>query len=147
MINIRPINENNFHSVANLKLDNNQLSFVASPMEIIARAHAYKAYNSRAFAVYDDEIIVGIGLLCELEDINDSCYELQEFLIGVDFQNCGYGKKALIHLIEMLSEEGRHPALECCVKKDNKIMISVLKALGFCDIYELKNVYIFKYFL
>lgn len=70
-----------------------------------------------------------------VRDINEEpeCYELQQFLIDVKYQNKGYGYKVLKLILEYLYVERRYENVEVCVKKEDVNAIKLYKKIGFID--------------
>lgn len=129
MICLKCIDAENYHDVAGLKIAQEQAEFVPPAVNIMARAYAWRDKNACAYAVYDDEKVVGVLLVYE----GENCYELSQFLIDLHCQNKGYGKQALKLLIEKLSNERKFDALQLSVIKKNAAAIHLYKSMGFTD--------------
>jgi RimJ/RimL family protein N-acetyltransferase len=132
MISVVEINENNYRSVCKLMVSDEQKSFVASPVSILARAYAKRSASARALAITKDEIIIGVIMFLELSK-EPSCYTIEQFLIDHLYQNKGYGKQALGLVIEILASERKFETIEICVKKDAAQALHVYKNAGFFD--------------
>ena len=61
------------------------------------------------------------------------CYELQQFLVDIKYQNKGYGYKALKLILDYLYVERRYENVEVCVKKKDVKAIKLYKKGGFID--------------
>lgn len=126
------VDENNWIKLISLKLSEEQLKYVANPLGILARAYVYRNYNARVFAVQKEEKIIGMLMV---RDINEEprCYELQQFLIDIEYQNQGYGYRSLKLILEYLYIERRYDIIETCVKKENTQALHLYKKIGFKD--------------
>ena len=138
MVNLQPVNEHNWFKVIALELSPEQETFTSSPLNILARAYVYRDNNARAFAIYSNEIIVGVCLICELNSLL-STYELQQFMIDKNYQGMGYGSQALKKIIKMLKKEGRYSCLEACVRKADTIAIDMYTANGFINTRQVES--------
>ena len=103
MIKLQDINKGNFIEVVGLELTKEQQKVIATNLESLAQAYACRDI-CRAFAICDDEKVVGFMLL----QVNkaDSHYDIWRIMIGKDSQGMGYGKKALLLAIDYLIKEG-----------------------------------------
>ncbi|WP_158281610.1 GNAT family N-acetyltransferase [Sporanaerobacter acetigenes] len=76
-----------------------------------------------------------ITVMLMVRDINEEpeCYELQQFLIDIKYQNKGYGYKVLKLILDYLYVERRYDNVEVCVKKEDVKAIKLYKKVGFID--------------
>ncbi len=132
MISLRAITEKNWFKVLNLEVTPSQSHFVSPPINILARAYVYRHNKAEALAIYNNETMVGICLICELNNDLDT-YELQQFMIDHNYQGMGYGKEALKLIIAKLRNDGKYPIIETCVHRDDVIALEVYNSLGFVD--------------
>lgn len=126
------IDESNWTKLITLELAEGQKDYVASPTGILARAYVYRNYNSKVFGIKSEEDIIGMLMI---RDINEEpkCYELQQFLIDIRYQNQGYGYKSLKLILDYLYVERRYENVEVCVKKKDSKAIKLYKKIGFKD--------------
>lgn len=99
---------------------------------ILARGYIYRNSNARVFGIQKENRIIEMLMV---RDINEEpeCYELQQFLIDVKYQNKGYGYKALKLILDYLYVEGRYENVEVCVKKEDVNAIKLYKKIGFIN--------------
>lgn len=126
------INESNWSKVACLKVSEDQKKFVAPAVGILARAYAMRKDRAEAMAFEVNGEIVGVTLIRDMYD-EPSCYELQQLMIDISFQNKGYGQMALLLILENLKAERQFETVEVCVKRDDLSAIHIYKKLGFID--------------
>lgn len=130
MISLRSVNLLNFDLIKQLRVAESQSDFVATPLEIIARAYIYSHNNSKLYAIYYQDKPIGLCLVCEYtEDID--CYELQEFFIDYRWQKQGNGSKALNQLINMLKMDLKYTSLYVSIRKENKNALNFYKKNNF----------------
>jgi diamine N-acetyltransferase len=99
-ISLREITAENFKECVNLKVADDQKTFVASNVMSIAQSKIYPTMNIRA--VYADDEMVGFvmyGL-----DTDDGRYYLVRLMIDERHQGKGYGKAATLAVIEDLRQ-------------------------------------------
>jgi len=128
MIELRGITKDNFEAVLNLKVSKNQENFVSSTVYSLALAWVYKD-TAFPFAIYVNEIPVGFIMLGYYECKNQ--YTLWKFLIDKQYQNKGYGKKALQLAVKYLSETFNVSAIYTGVALENEISKNLYQSIGF----------------
>lgn len=132
MITLKEIDERNWTRVARLETTAEQKHFVASPLSIMARAYAMRKQNARAYAIADDEEIIGVLLVRDLDE-EPACYDLQQFLIDYRFQNMGHGQQALRLIVDLLERERKYNCIEVCVKIADTAAIRIYQKIGFVN--------------
>ena len=132
MIFLKEINESNWIQVAGLSPTEVQKNYVASAIGILARAYVYRDCRAVAYAIYNDEIIVGIAMIRDMNE-EPKCYELQQFFIDKEHQGKGFGTEALREIIELLKSERKYSSIEVCVKMEDLTAIHLYEKLGFVD--------------
>ncbi len=100
-----------------LRVKEDQQSYVASKAAILARAYAYRNYRSQAFFIYESQNPVGICLYYDNE--KENAYILSQFFIDYRYQGKGYGDEGLKLIIEKIKADGRYnKILLCYIDKD-----------------------------
>ena len=132
MVSLVDITEDNYYEVCKLRVAPEQEGYVAAAVSILARAYAKRNRNARAFAVKNDDTIVGIVMYMELRE-EPACYTIEQFMIDQKYQNKGYGKQALRMIIDILEKERKYEAVEICVKMDDAQAIKAYTDVGFID--------------
>ena len=126
------INESNWLEAASLKVSEQQKSFVASPIGILARGYIYRDCRAKVFAIKVQKQIVGLAMVRDLDE-EPVCYDLQQFMIDSRFQQKGYGFQALQEILNLLSQERKYSCVEVCVKMADLPAIKLYKKVGFVD--------------
>ena len=132
MIKLKEITEDNWIDAASLYIADEQKEFVAPAIGILARGYVYRDCNARVYAIANDETIVGLALVREFSD-EPLGYDLQQFLIGEQYQGKGYGSAALGLILDELLKEKHYDHVEVCVKKEDAEAIHIYEKNGFTD--------------
>ncbi|QQK08682.1 GNAT family N-acetyltransferase [Miniphocaeibacter halophilus] len=126
------LDENNWLDIISLKLSEEQLRYVSSPLGVLARGYIYRKYNPIIFGIQKGKETIGVLMVRDIYE-RPECYELQQFLIDIKYQNKGYGYKALKLILDYLYIERKYDKVEVCVKKDNTNAIKLYKKIDFID--------------
>ena len=132
MLKLTEITENNWMEAASLQVREDQKSYLAPAVGILARGYVYRNCGGRVYAFDADGTIVGLALVREFTD-EPLGYDLQQFMIDERYQGKGYGSAALALILEELKKEGRHDHVEVCVKKEDRAAIRLYEKNGFTD--------------
>lgn len=100
MIHLKPINEDNFNNIIDLKVLDSQKSFIASNMYSLAEAYAIPHLEPRA--IMDDDKLIGFLMYTLQDDDYNRTAGLWRFMIHPEYQCKGYGYKAMMILIDYL---------------------------------------------
>ncbi len=132
MIRLVSVTEDNWLDIAALAVQEHQWNFVAPAVGILARGYVYRDCNARVYAFENDGVIVGAALVREFTD-EPLGYDLQQFMIGRQYQHRGYGSEALRLILEELRNENHYDHVELCVKKADTEAIRLYEKHGFVD--------------
>lgn len=97
-VTLREITPENFKECINLKVAEDQKTFVAPNVTSIAQSKIYPTVEP--FAVYNEDELVGFVMFGL--DIEDDRYYLVRLMIDERFQGKGFGKAATLAVIEKL---------------------------------------------
>lgn len=127
---LKPISEENFIDVFNLKLSKEQEAFVSHPIRSLAQAYVYRT-QCQPFGIYADEKVVGYVMAIYDYDIPE--YDIWHMMIDESQQGKGYGKAALKLLLDYIKDkpfgDSDRVALTC--NKDNTVALELYKSIGF----------------
>lgn len=132
MLRLTEVTEENWLEVASLSVHDDQKSFVAPAIGILARGYVYRDCRARVYVIENDGIVIGAALVREFSD-EPLGYDLQQFMIDGQYQGKGYGSRALRLILEELRKEGRYDHVEICVKKEDAAAIRLYEKHGFVD--------------
>ena len=129
MIRLLPVTPENWRALNALSVREDQKTFVAANLAILARAYAFREYRARALAICEGEKPVGLLMLRDGDD--PPCYVLDQFMVDARFQGRGFGREALRQVLELMAREGRYGSVELCYKKENADTRDFYLAAGF----------------
>ena len=132
MLRLTEVTEDNWFDVADLSVKEEQKSYVAPAIGILARAYVYRNCNARVYAFEKDGTIVGAALVREFDE-EPLGYDLQQFMVDERYQRNGYGTRALELILEELRKEKHYDHVELCVKKEDLAAIHLYEKFGFMD--------------
>jgi diamine N-acetyltransferase len=135
LIHLEPITAENYRECTSLKVANTQAHLVASNAKSLAEAYVFYA-SSRPYDIYCDDTMVGFILLRELEHLQS--YYLSQFMIDEHHQRKGYGKQAMLVLIESLKEEKKYSQIDLCYLDGDEGAKNLYEGLGFVSTGEVE---------
>ena len=127
MIELKEITKGNFEEILSLKVAEHQKSFVSTVAYSLAQAWVYK--TAYPFAIYVDEKAVGFVMLGYYEARKQ--YTLWKFLIDEQYQNKGYGRKALQLAIDYLIDTFNVTEIFTGVALGNETAKHLYSSVGF----------------
>lgn len=132
MIKLFDLNEENWEAVRRLYVGEEQKGFLDSALGIIARGYIYRDSRARVIGIAEGDTVVGVALVKDLDE-EPACYDLQQFMIGLPYQNRGLGTEALKAILTLLGKERKYGCVEVCVKKSDAAALRVYEKAGFED--------------
>ena len=90
MIKLFDLNEENWEAVRRLYVGDGQKGFLDSALGIIARGYIDRDSRARVIGIAEGDTAVGVALVKDLDE-EPACYDLQQFMIGLPYQNRGLG--------------------------------------------------------
>ena len=133
MVDLRKITKDNNEECFALKVADRQMNFVPSNIYSLAQAWVFQD-TSFPFAIYDDNIMVGFIMLGYYEI--KSYYTVWRLMVDKNYQNKGYGRKALAHGVNFLIDNFKVAAIFLSVDPENNIARSLYRSLGFIETGE-----------
>ncbi|MBF0787740.1 MULTISPECIES: GNAT family N-acetyltransferase [unclassified Streptococcus] len=110
MITLRLVDEENFTQLIHLTVAEKDKQFVASNLRSLADCWLYRE-NGDVFpyAIYVNEEVIGFALV-DIDD-EESCYTIWRLMIDECQQGNGYGKSAILALIEQAKVLGKYSTI------------------------------------
>lgn len=130
MVELRKIGKDNLEGVLKLQVSESQKAFVSSTAYSLAQAWVYRN-TAFPFAIYADKTLVGFVMLGYYEARKQ--YTLWKFLIDTQYQNKGYGRKALQLAIKYLIETFDVHEIYTGVAFENEIAKHLYRSVGFTE--------------
>lgn len=125
------INPENWRIFKALKVKDEQKDFVAPNVTMLARAFAYRDYNSKVHAIYNDDEPVGMIMQNDYNENGKKSCVLTELMIAEQYQGKGYGKEALQLWISMIKNENKYDSIILCYIEGDKIAENLYLNMGF----------------
>ena len=132
MIKLVEITEENQFAVRRLTLDEEQKTYLDSPLGILARGYVYRDCRPRVYGIDRDGKLVGVAFVKDLDE-EPACYDLQQLMIDLPEQGKGYGTEALRLILAELGRECKYDCVEVCVKREDAPALRVYEKVGFVD--------------
>ncbi|MEG0385265.1 MAG: GNAT family N-acetyltransferase [Erysipelothrix sp.] len=147
MIELRQITLENRRAIFNLEVSEEQRRFVASNLSSVASCYVLATNGGQPFpfAIYAEEQPVGFVMLTygitgyELPSIADDSYCILRLMIDKQYQNRGYGRKAMHKILEFIRTFPAGPARYCWIPygTDNSAAKKLYESFGFRDNGEI----------
>lgn len=146
-IHFGDITPDNWRDFNALKVKEEQEKFVASNVTILARAFAFRDYNSRVYAIYNGDLPIGMLMQHDLNDDGLVCV-LNEFMIAEQYQGNGYGKSAMQLWLSMIENEDTYDSIILCYIEGDEVAQNLYLSMGFHHTGEIdEDEIIMKYIL
>lgn len=126
-ITLREVTMKNFKECINLKVKEEQKNFVASNMYSLAEAKADNV--SIPLAIYKDETMVGFIMFC-YDEKNEKGW-IDRLMVDEKYQRNGYGRAAMIEVINRLKEHETCKEISISFVPDNIDAEKLYENLGF----------------
>lgn len=127
MIVLRPITRDNWETAAGLRVHDDQADFIMPNAWSIAESKFYD--ELKPTAIYNGGTMV--GFLSYGVDPQDHAYWLYRFMIDAAHQRQGFGRKALIRLIDLLQRAPGAEVLNVGYHRDNIAAEKLYLSVGF----------------
>lgn len=134
MITLREVDQNNFNECISLKRESNL--YVGSPEYVLANAYIYRS-DSTAYAIYDDETVVGLVIIL-VQPEQGRAYSFTELFIADDQQRKGFGQAAVEAIMRKFYDEKRSDIVEIQVHCANEPAKKIYERCGFSEIGRAK---------
>lgn len=132
-INLIEVNKDNWHECIELSVSKNQKDFVAPNYESILLAKFEE--NCFPMCIYNDDVMVGF-LMYDI-DPETKRWELSRLMIDKKHQGKGYGKQALLLLLERIKNILGSICFYTSVEPTNTTMKNLIEELGFSETGEI----------
>ena len=149
MITLRKITLENRRELFRLKVADEQQRFVASNLSSVASCYVLATNGGCPipYAIYSDEQMVGFVMIVygitgyELPGIAKNNYCILRLMIGEEYQNQGYGKEAMVRILDYIRTFPAGPAQYCWIQyeADNIVAKRLYESFGFRDNGEISE--------
>ena len=140
MPEIRPVTKENWQTLIDLKVREDQTKFVASNLYSIAQAQFGDEYQGHwdlfPFGIYDGDEPVGFLMYAfNFEHPREQAY-VQRLMVDEKFQGKGYGKFAMQKALEIFQADERIKNVAISYEPDNDGARKLYASLGFVETGE-----------
>ncbi|MBB5194640.1 GNAT family N-acetyltransferase [Anaerocolumna cellulosilytica] len=149
MITLRKITLDNRRELFRLEVTKEQQRYVASNLSSVASCYVLTTNGScpMPFAIYADEQMVGFVMIVygntgyDQPDMAKDNYCILRLMIGKQYQNRGYGRKAMVKILEYIYTFPAGTAKYCWIpyETDNVVAKKLYESFGFGDNGEVYN--------
>ena len=147
MISLRKITSDNWHDIRRLAVHKEQEDFVAPNLYSLAEAYvdSVDGCPPLPLAIYNGDEPVGFimsnyEVAEENEWADEDIYHICRFMIDKNHQGKGYGREAMLQMIELLKTGPLDPAKAVTIgsEPENHVVRKIYDSLGFVEVdYEL----------
>lgn len=134
-ISLCPVNQDNWRSVANLKVSEAQRQFVAEPGYYLALCCYGKDW--RPLAVCLEEQVIGF-MMWSVDPADGSCW-LGGIIIDLGMQNRGFGRQAVQAAVATLRKEYGYKNFALSYQPANLVAKHLYSELGFAETNEWED--------
>ena len=127
MVTIRKIKPEGY--MTDLAVSSEQKPFVHSAERMLVDVKEDAELHASLFEILADELPVGLVYYADLPELN--VYNLCQFFIDIRYQGKGYGKAALLLVIDKMREEGRYKRVSVTYHEGNDVALRLYESVGF----------------
>jgi diamine N-acetyltransferase len=128
-ITIVPINKRNWEEAANLQILPEQADFLTPNVFSIAESKFHPELNP--CAIYAGQTMVGFVMYAR--DRDDDQYWIYRFMIDRRYQRKGFGRRAMLQLIELIRALPDAPEINIAYELGNTAAAGLYKSVGFIE--------------
>ncbi|WNQ14109.1 GNAT family N-acetyltransferase [Paenibacillus aurantius] len=149
MITLRKITLDNRREIFKLEVAEDQRGYVASNLSSVASCYVLSTNGGHPFpfAIYAEEQPVGFVMLVygitgyDEPSLAKDNYCILRLMIDKQYQNRGYGREAMVQILEFIRTFPAGPAKYCWIpyKPENTMAKKLYESFGFRDNGEIFN--------
>ncbi len=129
-IELKDISRSNFDAVLKLDVDESQRGFVAPNVKSIAESKVYDIFHPRA--IYKGDELVGFLMYGQDDGKTDDVWIIR-FMIDRAYQGKGYGKAAMISVINEMKDRYNMDKIFLSFEPENTLAQKLYEKLGFTN--------------
>ncbi|MCC2409114.1 GNAT family N-acetyltransferase [Bacillus sp. FSL W8-0519] len=126
-VHFRDIDDTNEFKVRNINLRSGQEKFIETIDECLNEANTYHEWHP--VAIYYDEEIIGFAMYGSFGPNKDTW--IDRIMIDEKYQGKGYGKIAMMKLINIVSKEYGVNVIYLSVTEENRTAYNLYESIGF----------------
>lgn len=125
----KPVNSENRREIESLAVFSEQAGFIESVTECLQEADGLKLW--RPVGIYDNDILIGFAMYGYFSEPSPGQLWLDRLLIDKKYQGKGYGKQAVLLLLDRLHTEYQSDTVYLSVYENNPHAIKLYQQTGF----------------
>lgn len=130
MIQIKPVDEDNWRDVIDIKVKDEQTRFIESTSESLLEAAYDISLKWHPFGIYSNNNCIGFAMIGAY-DPKEKYIWLDRFMLGENHQGKGLGSKSLDEVVHMIQRKWDVKEIVLSVTPDNEPAIAFYKKYGF----------------
>ena len=127
MVTLREVDRKNYLEVIKLAVSEEQKEYIASNVFSLAQAKVQP--ECVPLAIYSDNDLVGFVMYCM--DVDDNEYWIYRVMIDTRHQNRGYGRAALLNVIDIIQADKKYNKIYLSFEPENTVAKKLYEKLGF----------------
>lgn len=129
-----PVTSENWREIVNLQVRADQTRFVAANTISLLQAHYHPDLYALPYGIYADDMPIGFMMTFHLDKQGDpGTIWIMRFMIGAQHQGIGFGKMALLHVLEFLKRSGAYDTVRISYVPDNEVAKNLYLSVGFVE--------------
>lgn len=131
-LNIRPVTEDNWRAIVELKPLTDQKKYITSNAESLLESFYETRYNWSVFGLFKEEYPIGFAMIGAFNAEKEYIW-LDRFMIDGQFQGKGYGKKFLQLIVDYIQSKWQVKDIVLSIVKENNQAKKLYETIGFID--------------
>lgn len=131
-LNIRPVTEDNWRAIVELKPLTDQKKYITSNAESLLESFYETRYNWSVFGLFKEEYPIGFTMIGAFNAEKEYIW-LDRFMIDGQFQGKGYGKKFLQLIVDYIQLKWQVKDIVLSIVKENNQAKKLYETIGFID--------------
>jgi diamine N-acetyltransferase len=129
-----PVTGENWREIINLSIRPDQARFVATNAISLLQAHYQPDLYALPYGIYADDTLIGFVMTFHLDKEGDpATIWIMRFMIGSQHQGKGFGKAALLYVLDFLKRSGAYDKVRLSYVPDNEVAKNLYLSLGFVE--------------
>lgn len=129
MLNLIEVNAQNEDVILQLKVKQTQLGYIETVKQCLDEAKCDERWFP--IGIYDNDNVVGFAMIGEFLYPDGMRTWMDRFLIDEHYQGKGYGKKALIDVLNLCITLYKHDEIYLSIYEENEVAYKLYSKIGF----------------
>ena len=130
LLQLRPVDSQNWKDCVDMSVTSEQEEFISENWySLLQWKFSETPENMHPYCIYADGVVVGF-IMYNL-NLENHRWNIERFMIDARHQSKGYGKQALLRLLDTVREHLGNIAFYTAVEPDNETAIKLYESIGF----------------